>query len=59
MSNRIRLDVSSISVASFEPGPERRKGHAEEYMATRHTFDPCCKETVCVTLIECSSNRCN
>lgn len=56
MRKGISLDLDGINVVSFETSPEVQARGV--LLATRHTGDPCCVNTECVTRIECSSARC-
>lgn len=57
MRKGISLNLDGINVVSFATTPPEVQ--ATGVLATRHTGDPCCDGSMCVTLIQCSSNRCS
>lgn len=57
MHRKITLDLDSIHVASFDTSAGERHAVGLD-LITKHTGSPCCDGTVCVTLSECSSERC-
>lgn len=56
MRKGISLNLDGINVVSFETTTEAQ---ATGVLATRNTGDPCCDGSMCVTYIQCSSNRCS
>lgn len=57
MRTGITLDLDSINVTSFETSPGEGRANGA-LLATRHTGGACCDNTVCLTRIECSTERC-
>ena len=58
MNKKVRLDLGSIAVASFETAARVPAGGGADFLVTRATVNICCVDTVCQTLSECSSERC-
>ncbi|HST63025.1 MAG TPA: hypothetical protein VLK84_30230 [Longimicrobium sp.] len=58
MDKRVKLDVGSISVASFDTVQQERGSGAHLAAITRSTINVCCDNTVCATRAECSTETC-
>lgn len=58
MDQRVKLDVGSISVASFDTVQQERGRAAHLAAITRSTVNLCCDNTECVTRAECSTQTC-
>lgn len=55
MDKRVRLDVGSISVASFDTSRDENGINRPVAFITSSTFNACCVNTVCRTNAECST----
>ena len=58
MDRRFKLEVGSISVASFDTSRDEKGINLHLALITRSTFNACCVGTVCVTNAECSTQTC-
>ncbi len=58
MDRRVKLDVGSISVASFNTVQQEEGSAAGLTGITLNTFRVCCENTVCATRSECATQTC-
>jgi hypothetical protein len=58
MDKRFKLDVGSISVATFDTSRDEKGAGLPLGLVTRSTAGICCVDTVCATRAECSTETC-
>ncbi|HEY0017943.1 MAG TPA: hypothetical protein VGC13_16630 [Longimicrobium sp.] len=58
MYKKMKLDLGSINVATFDTATDERKFRGAEFI-TRSTLNVCCVDTICATKAECSTSTCN